>query len=230
MSQQRDEWDVAEAIQNLYRTFERYPLACGFVERCSPTGDRRKVAKRLTERPLDRADPEDLSDYAFKALSTMGEDRDFKHFLPRMLECFATIPEWMAFGEDVFRKLDELRWQDWPSQEKTAIDDYLEILWAKILEDESLRLSPAVFLDAVSKGVGSLDSFLKSWEDRLPAKVAAVRLAKAVQNFSFERSALKTWLHRPSIKAKLESAFFLYTDEETASELSNAVDILSWAR
>jgi hypothetical protein len=77
--------DVAAAVDDLYEVFSRHTLKPHFEDRCSPVADRRELARALCGGRLRSLPVNELAQYAFKSLSTMGNEEDFKHFLPRML-------------------------------------------------------------------------------------------------------------------------------------------------
>lgn len=74
---------LASAIDDLYATFANYRV--DRVEGC-PCCVSAEDIQRLHSRRLRDLTGEDLSRFAFKALSTWGTLADLKHFLPRILE------------------------------------------------------------------------------------------------------------------------------------------------
>jgi hypothetical protein len=75
---------LAEAIENLYRAFARYSLR-KHVEGC-PCCVRERDKRALESKPLRQLASSDLGRYAFKAMTTWGNQDDFRHFLPRIFE------------------------------------------------------------------------------------------------------------------------------------------------
>jgi len=121
--------DLQEAIEMLYSVFRTYPLR-PHVEGCTHCVDPEDHV-RLQSKPLRQLSTDDLSKYSWKALTTWGDDRDFRHFLPRILELVAIDNEWWAtFNmEVVFSKLEIGKWTTWPEREQRAINDYLNALY-----------------------------------------------------------------------------------------------------
>ena len=78
------EAELKDAIEGLYRVFERYPLRPS-TEPClhCHEPDEERV---LHEHLLRELSAEDLSGYAGEALMVWGTEVDFKHFLPRIME------------------------------------------------------------------------------------------------------------------------------------------------
>ena len=98
--------ELTAAIENSYRTFAVYPLRTdtGPCSCCHSPQDNH----RLCAKPLRMLGPKDLRTYAYDALYTWGDEVDFKHFLPRIMELLAQANgDGPAFvdPESVFHKL-----------------------------------------------------------------------------------------------------------------------------
>ena len=91
------ELELRKAIADLYNVFEDYHLD-SHVEGCPccVTKDDKKLieAKVLRELTAD-----DLNHFAFNAMTTWGTVKDFKHFLPRLLELLAFDKRFMWSGD-----------------------------------------------------------------------------------------------------------------------------------
>jgi len=116
---------LAAAIEGLYEMFSAYPLAAK-IDGC-PCCVSDQDESSLHRKPLHELTAEDLSRYAFKALTTWGTKNDFKHFLPRLFEL---VPEpegitWELDIEVLFGKLRYGKWETWPEGEQKAIRRYL---------------------------------------------------------------------------------------------------------
>lgn len=70
-------------IEALYVAFQKYPKPKS-MESCPHCGQK---SDGLLVRALRDLQPEDLSEYAHRAISTWGSVADFKYFLPRLMEC-----------------------------------------------------------------------------------------------------------------------------------------------
>jgi hypothetical protein len=75
---------LSEAIRELYRVFERYPLP-QYTDPCLHCHSREEDAA-LRSKPLLEAGISDLQDYAVDAIYDWGDVDCFKHFLPRIFE------------------------------------------------------------------------------------------------------------------------------------------------
>lgn len=156
------------AIKGLYKAFARYPLRSR-VEGCPHcvSADDNTV---LHSRPLEQLGAGDLSRYAFKAMSTWGDDEDFRHFLPRLLELLAFDPHLAINPEILIGKLHDARWRSWPGEEQRAIEAYLAATWRAVLASySSMRpyWDAGTGLCAIAQAADDLAAYLDHWrQDR----------------------------------------------------------------
>jgi hypothetical protein len=122
------------AVDNLYVTFEPYPLHpdTGPCSCCHNPIDEQK----LHGKPLRNLTIKDLEKYAFDALLTWGDVKDFKHFLPRIFELAVLHHDTDTFvdPEVICGKLRYGDWRSWPEPEQQSIDNFLQILWSSLLK------------------------------------------------------------------------------------------------
>jgi len=118
---------LAVAINGGYRAFGRYSTkmrldacTCGCV-----TGDDHA---RLHSRPLRELTADDIETYASKAMTTWGDNKDFRHFLPRILELVTGDPGDEICNEIALSKLSYADWSDWPQREQDAVE---AVLWER---------------------------------------------------------------------------------------------------
>ncbi len=78
--------ELEKAIAALYEVFSRYPLSSNIDY--SPLLNLNREEKRLRSKALRDLMSTDLSDYTSKAMTVFGDEDDFKHFLPRILELY----------------------------------------------------------------------------------------------------------------------------------------------
>lgn len=81
--------------------------------------------------PLKNIAKEDLDRYRLKAISTCGNLDQFKHFLPRLCELYATgdeVHEWWD-AELLGAKLFYADWGSWPENEIEAVRGFLHAWW-----------------------------------------------------------------------------------------------------
>ena len=75
--------------KTLYETFKSYRLT-GQIPKCPCGCISEKMEIKIYSKPLHELTKEDLVFYLGKAMTTWGEVRHFKHFLPRIFELIAT--------------------------------------------------------------------------------------------------------------------------------------------
>jgi len=98
------------SIEGLYTTFSRYPSSSTMdgCPCCVSDTDKEKIHTKQ----LRQLDGDDISRYAFKAMTTWGDTDDFKHYLPRIFELLATtdifVDTFVLLG-----KLDYGNWTTW---------------------------------------------------------------------------------------------------------------------
>jgi hypothetical protein len=130
---------IANAIEDLYRVFAGYRLG-PHVEGCPHCVSDRDHA-RIYSGPLRSLTAEDLGRYAFKAMTTWGNARDFRHFLPRILELVASNAlDSFVPTEVVLGKLASGKWRTWPEQERTALRSFLRLRWSVGLAQDAAGL------------------------------------------------------------------------------------------
>ena len=131
--------DLREAIEQLYIVFAKYPsnpkmdISPLFQDQLAPWN------QLIASKPLRELSVDDLNKYSFKAMTTWGDARDFKHFLPRIFELLAELSNDMS-GFDVWVTLNKLNYGDfknWPQNEQVVVHRFLLALWQKLLLEPS---------------------------------------------------------------------------------------------
>ncbi len=130
---------LREATEQLYRAFAKYPSNPNMD--ISPLfQDQLALWNQLiASKPLRELSIEDLENYSFKAMTTWGDVRDFKHFLPRIFELLAELPNDMH-GLDEWVTLNKLNYGDyksWPKNEQEVVHRFLIAFWQKLLLEPS---------------------------------------------------------------------------------------------
>jgi hypothetical protein len=132
---------IADAIEDLYRAFASYRLG-PHVEGCPHCVTAADHA-RIYSRPLRSLTADDLDRYAFKAMTTWGDERDFRHFLPRILELMVSGDRaWSVDPEIVLGKLADAGWRTWPEREQTALRSFLRLRWSAGLSHDAINAYP----------------------------------------------------------------------------------------
>ena len=115
-----------QEIQELYKVFKKYKLKPNFTERCSSFGARQDLAKHLQAMPLSTLELEPLATYSFKALNTMGNEGDYRYFIPRLIELMVIDDKWFGYENLFFKKLNVLGFHNWQESEKRVIQTICE--------------------------------------------------------------------------------------------------------
>ncbi len=126
---------IEKIIAQLYETFEKYHSNLSMSG--SPLyGDLEKWNQELFSKSLKDLSDEDLSRFTGKAITTWGNELDYKHFLPRIFELIAELRSpyeiWIAF-----EKLSLAGWKNWKEEEQKLVQEYMIVLWESMLYDES---------------------------------------------------------------------------------------------
>jgi hypothetical protein len=153
---------ASSGIRELYRVFAPYrssahPVGCPC---CVNAGD----ASVLFSRPLERLSADDLRRFTRKVLTTWGDEQDFKHFLPRMLELLVVDLAAPVNCDDVFLKLALAKWREWPSVERVAVEGYIQAIWRRCITDEDVVFHLDGWLGSFAIAGVDLEPFLKEWE------------------------------------------------------------------
>src|SRR6185369_16388291 len=123
---------------------------------CVSNSDKEKIhSKRLRE-----LDGDDLSRYAFKAMTTWGDTEDFKHYLPRIFELLSTT-DFIIDTFIVLGKLEYGKWKTWAEKEQIAIETFLYAWWANLIRTKSY-FDKEAFIE-INKLTHNIDQLLNLW-------------------------------------------------------------------
>ena len=130
---------IAEAVERAYTAFadQRLPDRIDF----SPSKSRRKAVDAIRSVPLRQLGAEQLSHYAFCAMTTVGDVVAYRHFLPRILEVAAQgVREVGLEPELIAGKLVYGGWRGWCGDRQAAVTDLFEsAFWQSVdmpIEDD----------------------------------------------------------------------------------------------
>jgi hypothetical protein len=209
--------------ESLYTTFARYPLKPTL--RGCPCCVSEADKSRLHVAPLRELTSEDLSRYAWKAMSTFGDEEDFKHFLPRMLELMA-LGDSPVDDDLLLHKLEYAKWRTWPAEEVQAVEAFLLEWWQSSLMVEKKFYAP--LFEALIAVLG-MQAALKAMEcgvadagfHRLPDMVlhylsrnARNQLHHLRQFGEEDKQMLLNWLM--GLRGQMEEGFAYHVDKEDA--------------
>lgn len=125
-----------EEIRDVYKAFATYPKprALEACDHCWSETDKQD----LLSYKLEELTPEQLGKYAFDVFLTVGEASDFKYFLPRIFEITVSDDTWYVDPEVVLAKLRLAEWNDWPQNERTAVETLLNKKFATLINDPNV--------------------------------------------------------------------------------------------
>jgi len=149
-------------IDDCYEVFASYPPPR--VLDASPLRDPVAILKTLTSAPLRDLTGEQLGAYAGWAMTTVGDDRDYRHFLPRILELAVFDARWQGLDPPIIAgKLNHGGWQTWPPEEQAAIRALFAEAWHYGFEQHPDESDPSGWLCGIAIIGGGLDAALEAW-------------------------------------------------------------------
>jgi len=216
------EKDLDAAIARLYETFSSYKLRPR-IEGC-PCCVGKKRERRLHTHSLRQLTTQDLSSYSQKALTTWGDEYDFKHFLPRIFELCARNQEFDI--EIVFGKLAYGGWRSWSFKEQAAIEQYFISAWNEILNSEPRSDEDAdSWLCAIAQSVDDLEPYLKLWQQNIslfPVQhLSNLYLANAEDLITKRALSNPFWEERAP---QMQQVVAWISSDETFAAFNNALD------
>lgn len=156
--------ELKSAVERLYATFSPYRVGDDFVG-CDCCVSPKESAK-LAAGSLRLLTYDDLEHYSRSAMSTWGNVRHFKHFLPRLLELTIEHRDEFLDLAVVFGKLAYAKWYSWPTGEFDATDEFLRAYWEyQLAQDFANPHDDAIdtVLCAEARAHESVQSLLDSW-------------------------------------------------------------------
>ncbi|MET1111277.1 MAG: hypothetical protein ABWX67_07105 [Allosphingosinicella sp.] len=187
---------IHAALEALYRAFEtRAPSA---IEGCPCCIETRGV-DLLLNLPLRDLSGQQLWRYVSGAFLTIGGERDFRYFLPRILDISVTDPGNANDPEIVLGKLALANWRSWRSDERRAVEELVDAWFEQVLA-EDLAEADEYWIghesESVLCGASRAGLSLTRWLVRLHEPLAAPVLADLKQRFPDRLSAF--WEDAPA--------------------------------
>jgi hypothetical protein len=150
------------AIEILYRVFKPYGLkpivGCPC---CTTTQD----SDHFQGRSLHHLSPSELERLAFKAMTTMGDVDDFRHFLPRLFEILWN--DGAVGGTDaevLVSKLKVGKWLEWPAGQIDAVRAFLHTWWGHVCQEYPGTISASNAICAIARAEQYLAPYLTQWQ------------------------------------------------------------------
>ena len=227
--------ELRSAVEKLYEVFAKYPLKN--LEGC-PCCVEQEELLYLSTTPLRLLEGKVIFNYGFEAMTTIGDELDFKHFLPRLFELLGRETR-LWEPSQLAGKLTCARWEKWTQQEVEAIEDFWTAYWqSKLLVRSGYPEIEDVFKSLLAFSPNP-DRFLALCleAEGKNALLNVTELIITIGNrtgiygkrfISEEADAyIKKWLHKPDLKEKMEKAFFRFEKDESSATFATAYDILS---
>jgi hypothetical protein len=126
--------------------------------------------ERIRTTPLHELGDPEISQVASDAVYTLGNDRDFRHFLPRLIE--VTVENSTSCEADwIFKRLPYVKAENWPGEERRAIERYFVAQFEAVLRGPPSPLAGDVWnvaelLRYASLAAIPLRPMLDSWRGR----------------------------------------------------------------
>ena len=229
--------ELKKSIEQLYTTFSSYPFPSAIVGCPCCVSDTDKA--KIHNSQLRELSGDDLSRYAFKAMTTWGDVKDFKYYLPRILELLSTT-DFIVDTFVVLGKLNYGKWTTWAMEEQAVIKQFLLAWWEDLIKNKNY-FDQEAFIE-IYKLLGTVDELLDKWEisfddnsfqnvvdmiDR--CYLDLINDSKDYKDFD-EKEVEKIRLWLTSKKELIETGFFHYenSDKELAQKISDALYIIEY--
>jgi hypothetical protein len=222
-----------DAIAGLYAAFARYPQRA--LEACACCASSEDLA-RLARLPLRRLSERHLSTYAVKALTTWGDEDDFKHFLPRLFELAIDADAWPLDLDHLAIKLEYSDWRRWPEHERAAVAELFAAAFHGAAESDptapAARDTMAILDRVEALGLDPEPLLATTFESlRGRALTHLVRLAEKGLGLSRRKPPRwSTWLRADALRAHVERAAALPASAEEREQLSYLAMLLDMLR
>jgi hypothetical protein len=169
----RTTWTLSNALEQAYQAFACMPRPRHFDTSSYRNGE--EILRTLTSAPLRELQGEQIGPYAGWALTTVGSERDYRHFLPRILELAISDPTWVGTEPAVIAsKLRRSNWAAWPVEQQDAVRDVFGAAFFRAMESPSEETSDTSdwLCGLASLGI-PIEQYLAAW--RQSASLNAVR-------------------------------------------------------
>ncbi|WP_062431285.1 hypothetical protein [Herbidospora daliensis] len=215
-------------MDSLYAAFSRHPLPAT-IDVCDHCVTPEEV-QATRAAPLRVLTASALAPYAGNAMSTWGDEEEFRYFLPRLLELLVLdeFDDWLA---DHLMVQVGVRWDDWPQRERDTILDVVGVWWEATLNHYPREVDVMGMIEIIGGNLGlDLAPYLAAWESNT-TEAAARHMAWLMHHYTVGvahnagwYTALAGWITGPAPAAILERAFFSAGSPEVAQALSDALE------
>ncbi len=220
--------NLETAIEQLYDVFNAYPLANGLRDRSCECCVTDKEISELTSGPLRELSIKVMGQFTRSAVTTFGDEKDFKHFLPRILELFQDQEYNLIDDFLTFEKLNYCKWENWESKEIHSIKQFFLELWK-----ENIRLNSSTISEAfqIMHMYYDLETALIIWEEARNKEsfqplVEYVLYPADLGLNEQQQNVFQNWLSSDKMKSNLMKLYFEKVNEDEANKISIAYTIL----
>ncbi len=219
--------ELQAALDAAYDVFARHPRPMAFK---APSYRKpQALLAKLTSAPLRALPGEVIGPYAGWAMTTVGDDVDYRHFLPRILE-LTVAGDCHHIGvepEELARKIAYGGFQKWPRDERAAVIDVFSAAARQAIGEALDQATPEPWLIGLGELGESVSPLLQAWLAATSVD-AGLHLVEAVRSEAFRRSdrddpaqshpealAVRLWLRGPAVRERLEALLFEVPEDET---------------
>ncbi len=162
--------EVRRASAALYRICARYPLRPDMTYCGHCVGE--DEVRVLCEVPLEDLSAGQLRRFAWKAGGTWGDDSDWLHFVPRILELFAlgSLDDPALLGATLGRLRTATA--GWPADEQAAVESFRFALWRDFLATWPTAIAADDMIEAFHESAEDLQPYLDIWSTTRSATAA----------------------------------------------------------
>lgn len=191
----------------------------------SPFKQRSDFESALKPVPMSKLETEDIGTYAGSALYTVGDELDYRYFLPRILDlASAGLPGYLGLQPwCIAQKLNYAHWDTWPRQEQEAI---LLFFSAAFYVSAVQGPSPEEWLDGLATLGQDLRPYFAVWNSNSSAKslaqfasvvilmVDALNDRATARRYSHMLAMITPWVLDPKTMELLEIALGAVSEDE----------------
>ena len=216
--------EVCQVLATLYRICARYPLNpdMSYCRHCVGEDEIRV----LCEIPLEDLSAEQLRRFAWKAGGTWGDDRDWLHFVPRILELFAlgALDDPTLLGKTLGRLKTAAA--GWPAEDRAVVESYPFALWQDFLATWPTAMAADDMVEALNESAEDLQPYLDIWS-AAPVATAARHLASFVACYVVpvhdEYGRIEAWMAGDTPLRLLDAARAATAEANLVAELDSAI-------
>ncbi|MEV0459573.1 hypothetical protein [Catellatospora methionotrophica] len=218
--------DLRSAVERLYEVMARHPRP-GSIAFCDHCVSHEENA-RLLRVPLRQLTADDLDRYAWKSMSTWGDEADFRHFLPRLLDLVVTGQLDYLSGPD--RLIQKTTVSGLSAEESAVVRRLLDAWWAVTLTRHPAPHTAYTVLEALSAAVDDPAPYLAVFE-QANGQAHAQHLADLVGDWEYTSArddawsrSIERWMTSPTPARLLEAATLAADTPQVATALSEAYE------